>query len=79
MDMPNNVLDIPLTNAVAYGTSSCKMRCKKDWNKFQKYVTKLNHGKLLYVKANSYFRQSRLALQEILKLKFSKYIEIFSS
>ena len=79
MDMLSNVLDIPLTNTAAYGTSSYKMRCKKDWNKFQKYVTKLNHSKLLYAKANSYFRQSRLALQEILKLKFSKYIEIFSS
>ena len=34
-------------------TSSGKMQCIKNWNKFKKYVPKLNHGKLLHVKVIS--------------------------
>ena len=48
-----NLLDIPLNNTTAYGTSSCKIWCIKDQNKFKKSITKLNHGKLSYAKVKS--------------------------
>ena len=62
-----NLLDIPLTNTEAYGTSSGKMRYIKDWNKFKKFVNKLNHGKLSCVKVKSLLTSQML--QVILKMK----------
>ena len=53
------------------------MRCTKDWNKFKKSVTKLNHGKLSYAKFKSLLTSHNTEtnnFQNILKFSAHDYI-----